>query len=74
MAKNVYRITGLVRRYTRKEKSHLRGKICRYNDKHAKYKDVSETLGYGLKIAKMPSIVVMTKSGCVRSRKHSPPT
>ena len=58
----------------RQREHDLHGKMCRYNARKAKYNEVSEMLGYGLKIAKMASIVVITKSGCVRSRKHSPPT
>ena len=40
----------------------------------AKYKDVSEMLGYGLNIAKMPNNVVITNSGCVRRRMQRAPT
>ena len=40
----------------------------------AKYKDVSETVGYGLKTAKIPSMVVMMNNGCFRRRMQRPPT
>lgn len=48
--------------------------MCLYRDKNAKYKEVSEILGYGLKMAKSPSSVVMTNKGWVRIRIDSPPT
>ena len=48
--------------------------MCLYSGNMAKYKDVSEMLGYGLKIAKMPNNVVITKRGCVRRRMHRAPT
>lgn len=48
--------------------------MCLYNGSIAKYRDVSEILGYGLNIAKMPKRQVMMNSGWLRTRTDSPPT
>lgn len=40
----------------------------------AKYRETSEMDGYGLKMAKRPSRLVMTKSGCRLIRNVKPPT
>lgn len=45
-----------------------------YKGRKAKYKDASEILGYGWKMAKSPTRVVTTNKGCFRSRIHRPPT
>lgn len=58
----------------RSVEQHSRGKRCLYSGSIAKYNDVSERLGYGLKIAKIPSKVVIINSGCLRTRMHKPPT
>ena len=52
----------------------LQGKMCLYNGSIAKYKDVSERLGYGLKMAKIPNSAVIMNNGCLRTRTHRPPT
>ena len=83
MAKKVYRIT-VIHQYGSiwrmwpdrddSDRDDSRGKTCLYRGSIAKYKDVSEMLGYGLNIAKMPNSVVITNSGCVRRRMERAPT
>lgn len=46
------------------------GRTCRYSGNNAKYSETSAMLGYGLKMAKMPSRVVITKSGCLLVGAH----
>ena len=48
--------------------------MCLYKGSIAKYKEVSEILGYGLKIAKIPKRQVMMNSGWLLTRTDSPPT
>lgn len=77
-AKKVYRIT-VEHQYgqiwwKQPDREDSRGKTCLYSGSIAKYKDVSEMLGYGLNIAKMPKSVVITNSGCVRRRMERAPT
>ena len=55
-------------------KGNLQGKMCLYNGSIAKYKDVSERLGYGLKMAKIPNSAVIMNNGCLRTRTDRPPT
>ena len=55
-------------------KEDLQGKMCLYNGSIAKYKEVSERLGYGLKMAKIPNNAVIMNNGCLRTRTHRPPT
>lgn len=42
----------------------LRGKICLYRGSMEKNNDASAMLGYGLKMARIPRRLVMTRSGC----------
>ena len=48
--------------------------MCLYNGSIAKYKDVSERLGYGLKIANIPNSAVIMNNGCLRTLTLKPPT
>ena len=48
--------------------------MCLYSGSIAKYKDVSEMLGYGLKMANIPNSAVIMNNGCLRTLTHKPPT
>ena len=48
--------------------------MCLYRGKKLKYRDTSDILGYGLKMAKRPNMLMITKSGCLFSRIVKAPT
>lgn len=50
------------------------GNTCLNSGTMARNKLVSAMLGYGLKMANIPRIIVSTASGCDRMRIESPPT